>query len=63
MHRTHAQVVYVLQADDSGSIVTPLPGAPGGPPLSRTVDWLLVDGMTVRVQLLMTAAISTTRSA
>jgi hypothetical protein len=34
------QVVYVLQAADDGKIVTPLP--------NQAVDWLLVDGMTVR---------------
>ncbi|KAF8069502.1 ALG5 [Scenedesmus sp. PABB004] len=40
------QVVYVLQADDAGRIVTPLPGADGGPPLRRSIEWVLVDGMT-----------------
>lgn len=32
----------MLQAADDGQIVTPLPG--------QAVDWLLVDGMTVRQQ-------------
>lgn len=42
------QVVYVLQADDAGQVVTPVPGQPGGPELQRPIDWLLLDGMTVR---------------
>jgi hypothetical protein len=41
------QVVYVLQANDDGQIVTPLPGAAGALQLQRSIDWLLVDGMTV----------------
>lgn len=41
------QVVYVLQADDSGQIVTPIPGAAGGPAQQRSIEWILVDGMTV----------------
>lgn len=40
------QVVFVLNADDSGQIQTPVPGMPGGPELGRSIDWLLVDGMT-----------------
>lgn len=43
------QVVFVLNADDSGQIQTPVPGMPGGPELGRSIDWLLVDGMTVRL--------------
>jgi hypothetical protein len=45
------QVVYVLQADDEGQIVTPLPGAAGGLQLQRSIDWLLVDGMTVSARV------------
>jgi hypothetical protein len=41
------QVVYVLQANDEGQIVTPLPGADSGMQLQRSIEWLLVDGMTV----------------
>jgi hypothetical protein len=41
------QVVFVLNADDSGHIQTPVPGTPGGPDLKRTIDWVLVDGMMV----------------
>jgi hypothetical protein len=56
----HSQVVFVLQANDSGHIVTPLPGSSsnssssssqeqgGVPELQRPIDWLLVDGMQVR---------------
>ncbi|WIA10122.1 hypothetical protein OEZ85_010329 [Tetradesmus obliquus] len=40
------QVVYVLQANDAGQIVTPLPGAGAGQQLQRSIEWLLVDGMT-----------------
>jgi hypothetical protein len=42
------QVVYVLNADDSGAIKTAIPGNPGGPELQRSIDWVLLDGMTVR---------------
>jgi hypothetical protein len=42
------QVVYVLQADDDGHIVTQLPAGRQGATQQRPVDWLLVDGMTVR---------------
>lgn len=42
------QIVFVLNADDSGHIKTPVPGTPGGPDLQRSIDWVLVDGMTVR---------------
>jgi hypothetical protein len=41
------QVVYVLQANDAGQIVTPLPGADASMQLQRSIEWLLVDGMTV----------------
>jgi hypothetical protein len=41
------QVVFVLNADDSGHIQTPVPGTRGGPDLQRGIEWLLVDGMTV----------------
>lgn len=40
-------MVFVLNADDSGHIQTPVPGSPGGPQLQRSIDWVLVDGMTV----------------
>lgn len=40
------QVVFVLNADDSGRIQTPVPGTPEGPPLTRSIDWVLLDGMT-----------------
>jgi phosphoribosylanthranilate isomerase len=36
------QVVYVLQVDDAGQVVTPLPSSEGKQP-----DWLLLDGMQV----------------
>lgn len=42
------QVVFVLNADDSGRIQTPVPGTPEGPPLTRSIDWVLLDGMAVR---------------
>jgi hypothetical protein len=41
------QVVYVLNADDSGVIKTAVPGTTGGPELQRSIDWVLLDGMTV----------------
>eukprot|EP00882_Tetradesmus_deserticola_P027368 GHRQ01030270.1.p2 GENE.GHRQ01030270.1~~GHRQ01030270.1.p2 ORF type:complete len:127 (+),score=42.37 GHRQ01030270.1:501-881(+) len=40
------QVVYVLQANDEGQIITPLPGAADGVRLQRSVEWLLIDGLT-----------------
>lgn len=51
------QVVFVLNADDSGQIQTPVPGMPGGPELGRSIDWVLVDGMTVRLCCASTAAV------
>jgi hypothetical protein len=54
------QVVFVLNADDSGCIKTPIPGTPGGPVLQRSIDWLLVDGMQVRKGTVMLAALPAT---
>eukprot|EP00879_Flechtneria_rotunda_P010912 GHRR01011403.1.p1 GENE.GHRR01011403.1~~GHRR01011403.1.p1 ORF type:complete len:272 (+),score=72.07 GHRR01011403.1:383-1198(+) len=40
------QVMYVLHANDEGQIVNQLPGAGDATQLQRSIEWLLVDGMT-----------------